>query len=81
MKELLLYTTVGCHLCDLAKEQLEPLLDAFSFKIVEVEIADDDILLEKYGVRIPVVKINHHNNELAWPFDTEMAFHFFQENS
>ena len=47
MKELIMYSTLGCHLCELAKTQIEPLLAPFALKLKEVDIADDDILLEK----------------------------------
>jgi len=34
-----------------------------------VEIADDDELLERYGVRIPVLQRLDTGAELDWPFD------------
>lgn len=76
MQELILYSTLGCHLCELAKEQLEPLLAPLTLRIVEVDIADDDNLVEQYGVRIPVVKLGSGHKELGWPFDTQQAYDF-----
>ncbi len=69
-----LYTTAGCHLCDQAFEMIRYLLlqePAFGkpFDLELVEIAEDTILLEKYGLRIPVLK--REENELCWPFELE----------
>ncbi len=63
--KIMLYGTVGCHLCDDADAILRQLhVDA-----VHVDIAEDDGLLEKYGVRIPVLRRMDNNSELGWPFD------------
>ncbi|MDX1464881.1 MAG: glutaredoxin family protein [Halomonas sp.] len=54
MIRLRLYTTLGCHLC----EQLEALLAtlcAVPYRLERIEISDDDALVERYGVRIPVL--------------------------
>jgi len=65
MKALTLYTTPGCHLC----EHAEAILDAAQCPFVGVDIAKDLTLLERYGVRIPVVR-DEEGRELGWPFDT-----------
>lgn len=75
-KELFLYSTVGCHLCELAKEQLSPLFDHFPLLLVEIDIADDEKLLEKYGVRIPVIRLADTEKELGWPFDTQQVYEY-----
>ncbi len=62
---LLLYTTSGCHLC----EQAETLLQSAGASVEMVEIADDEALLERYGVRIPVLRHAQTDRELDWPFD------------
>jgi hypothetical protein len=54
MIRLRLYTTLGCHLC----EQLEALLAtlcAEHYRLERVEISEDQKLLARYGVRIPVL--------------------------
>jgi hypothetical protein len=65
---LLLYATQGCHLC----EQAEALLQSVDVRVESVEIADDENLLECYGVRIPVVRRPETGEELDWPFDPGM---------
>ena len=67
-----LFTTSGCHLCEQAASMVSYLLAnnpqmAKKFQLKEVEIANDDELLEQYGVRIPVLLVE--NQELGWPFD------------
>ncbi|TDR56196.1 glutaredoxin-like protein DUF836 [Halomonas ventosae] len=54
MIRLRLYTTLGCHLC----EQLEAVLAtlcAERYRLERVEISEDEGLVARYGVRIPVL--------------------------
>ncbi len=67
MRELILYHTSGCHLCEMARDILWPFLSEADFKLVEVDIAESDDLIESYGVRIPVLLCD--GRELGWPFD------------
>lgn len=71
MREMLLMSTLGCHLCDVAAEILVHHMDPGRFVVDVVEIADDDRLLEQYGVRIPVLVDEASGKELGWPFDEE----------
>ena len=80
MRELVLYNTLGCNLCELAKEQIEPLLSDYQLLLKEVDIADDAALLERYGIRIPVIRLNATINELDWPFDTLEVQRFLDAN-
>lgn len=66
---LTLYTTVGCHLCDQALALLDPWLQK-GLKLALVDIAEDDLLMARYGVRIPVVA-SFCGAELGWPFTAE----------
>jgi len=61
---LILYTTPGCHLCEMA----EDILYAEGVQFTPVDIAEDTALIERYGVRIPVVA-DVKGRELGWPFD------------
>lgn len=40
----------------------------YDLQWVNVEIADDASLLERYEVKIPVLKNSDTNVEIAWPF-------------
>lgn len=69
MTRLTLYTTLGCHLCT----QLETLLNTLSqvpLPLDRVEIADDEALLARYGVRIPVLA-DEAGQELDRGFDPD----------
>ena len=63
-----LFTTSGCHLCEIALIELKKLQKIGIIEsIKEVEITKSNELIKKYGVSIPVVKIFEH--ELYWPFE------------
>ncbi len=64
---LVLYTTLGCHLCEQAEALI---LAAVGATVRPVEISDDAELLERYAIRIPVLRRLSTGEELDWPFDT-----------
>ncbi|RUR33513.1 glutaredoxin family protein [Vreelandella andesensis] len=69
MIQLSIYTTLGCHLC----AQLEALVVTLANQKVllhHIEISDDDTLVERYGVRIPVL-VDSNGEELDRGFDLE----------
>ncbi|MFO1352195.1 MAG: glutaredoxin family protein [Gammaproteobacteria bacterium] len=70
MAELLLYVTSGCHLCEAAEVIVQ---QALGRAVATVEIADDDILRERYGLRIPVLRRADTGVELDWPFAAEQV--------
>lgn len=74
-----LYTTAGCHLCELALEQLQDLQKTRPIEIRSVEIGDNDDLVERYGVRIPVIQCANQQ-ELGWPFALPELKAFLQAN-
>lgn len=69
-------STLGCHLCDDAAEILVQVMDPARYIVDIVDIADDDGLVEKYGVRIPVLVDEASGNELGWPFDQQTLLNF-----
>ncbi|MBT3428496.1 MAG: glutaredoxin family protein [Gammaproteobacteria bacterium] len=71
-----LYTTSGCHLCELALAQIQTLQLHFQISLTEVEIANSDDLIERYGVRIPVISTDQSTTELAWPFTLDQLRSF-----
>jgi len=75
-----LFTTLGCHLCDDAKAMLVYVQeqDVINFSIISVEISENETLMEKYGMRIPVLQHSITNKELGWPFDMEQLMFFLQ---
>lgn len=71
MQPFILYGTLGCHLCELAEEQLSALMAQLPqpVEIECIDIADSDALVERYGVRIPVLRRVADDAELGWPFE------------
>jgi hypothetical protein len=67
---VLLYTTLGCHLCDDALALLHKfdIQHGKILEIQEIEISESDSLVETYGVRIPVIQKQSSEKELGWPF-------------
>lgn len=76
MSNVYLYSTPGCHLCEKAKSLLWPVLAYHNFRLLEKDIADDDALIEAYGIRIPVLVAEDLARELNWPFDEQQASDF-----
>lgn len=66
------YGTEFCHLC----EEAEAILRKSGVAVVHIDIAEHDVLLEKYGARIPVLRRDDNNAELGWPFDAMAVARF-----
>ena len=75
MHALILYSTLGCHLCEEAKTLLKPLLAEGDWQLQQVDIADNNDLMKTYGIRIPVLAIPAFGSELDWPFTAEDIVH------
>ena len=71
MVNLIIFSTVGCHLCEQAIDVIKIALQGENCLLDEIDIANDDALMEQYGIRIPVVKNPQNNKEVGWPFEAE----------
>lgn len=58
MLKLTLYSKKDCHLCDIAKNELDDLRNEIAFSINEVDIEKDRESFEKYKHLIPVIEID-----------------------
>lgn len=56
--QLLMYTRAGCALCNEMLEQLEPWRLRPDLEIATLDISGDTRLLEKFGLRIPVLLLD-----------------------
>ncbi|KEF40253.1 glutaredoxin-like protein [Schinkia azotoformans MEV2011] len=71
------YTRPVCPLCDKAKTKLLELTNEFPLVIHEIDIYQDDELLEKYQLMIPVIEID--GEEVDYGMVSEDAVrHFLQ---
>ncbi len=68
MTNIILYTTAGCHLCELAESLLLQAKQQNDFLLISTEIADDDELIAQYGTYIPVIEFQD-GSQLNWPFE------------
>lgn len=66
-RALILLGTQGCHLCDKAETLLRQAASARALAWTYQDIALDDALVDKYGLRIPVLLLPD-GQELTWPF-------------
>jgi hypothetical protein len=71
MTQLVLYTTSHCHLCEQALTLLINVKQQYAINWLTKEISEDDDLIEKYGIRIPVIQRVDNQSELNWPFSAE----------
>ncbi|MCE0556886.1 glutaredoxin family protein [Motilimonas sp. E26] len=69
-----LYSADGCHLCESAKA----ILDDLAVTYTVIDIALDDELVERFGVRIPVLMKDSSDNDLGWPFDAAAVTLFLE---
>jgi hypothetical protein len=65
--KLVLYTRAGCHLCELAAAMLDR--QGLAWRPVDIE--GDALLLERYGLQVPVIGHPDSGEELFFPFDDE----------
>jgi len=65
---LILYQRDDCHLCDLA---LDVLSAARVPDFESVFIDADELLEQRYGLRVPVLSDDASGCEMGWPFDVE----------
>lgn len=78
-KALILYTTLGCSLCEKAKEVAWPILAQRQLTMRPVDIAEDERLSELFGWSIPVVGLGDTSDVLCWPFTGEELDSWLQE--
>ncbi len=73
--ECQLFGTLGCHLCEEAEALLMPLVER-GLVVELLDVADRPEWVERYGVRIPVLRRIDTGDELDWPFDGQQVVDF-----
>jgi hypothetical protein len=69
--KFILYSTEGCHLCDIAKGVLISVGLDPTHDIETIDIITDATLLDAYKESIPVVMNIRTKEQLFWPFDAQ----------
>lgn len=79
MSRLTLYSTDGCHLCERAQALLADISATEPLDWQVVDIAGSDDLIERYGIRIPVLLLDTADYDLGWPFTAEDVRHYLHQ--
>jgi glutaredoxin len=58
MTRITLYSRVGCHLCDVMKEQIDKYAGRYEFTLDVVDIDQDPKLREEYNWDVPVLVVD-----------------------
>jgi len=63
MTTVTIYSRLGCHLCDDAKNVLDLMREELNFEIVVINIDEDAELVKLYSDQVPVIHIDgeHHD--------------------
>lgn len=70
MKKVLIYSRTGCHLCEIAIDQINSVRNEKKFQ-VEIKLIDGNRdLEEKYGEQVPVIFIDEKIHDY-WRVDLE----------
>jgi hypothetical protein len=64
-----LLSTAHCTMCDEALDMLFGMPELAGRRLSVVDVAEDAALIERYGERLPVLRIGQR--ELDWPFDRD----------
>lgn len=64
---LTLFGTTACHLCEECLLLTRP-LEGNGIRVHQIDIVDDLQSLERYQLRIPVLRRDDTGAELDWPF-------------
>ena len=70
MKTVTVYSRTGCHLCEVAIDQINSVKNYSNF-ILEIKLIDGDSELEKkYGEQVPVILIDDQPHDY-WRVDLD----------
>jgi hypothetical protein len=78
LPECQLFGTLGCHLCEVAEALLMPFVE-HGLLVELIDIAEQEHMVEGYGLRIPVLRRVDTGAELNWPFETEHIVEFLRD--
>lgn len=77
LPECQLFGTLGCHLCEVAEALLMSFVE-HGLQVELIDIAEQEEMVERYAVRIPVLRRSDTGAELDWPFDAEQIVDFLR---
>lgn len=77
LPECQLFSTTGCHLCEVAEALLMPFVE-HGLLVELIDIAEREDWVEQYGLVIPVLRRCDTGAELNWPFEAEQVVSFLR---
>ncbi|HLT03435.1 MAG TPA: glutaredoxin family protein [Pseudomonas sp.] len=77
LPECQLFGTLGCHLCEVAEALLMPFVE-HGLLVELIDISEREEWVERYGVKIPVLRRCDSGAELDWPFSAEQVVAFLR---
>lgn len=77
LPECQLFSTTGCHLCEVAEALLMPFVE-HGLLVELIDIAEREDWVERYALVIPVLRRSDTGAELNWPFDAEQVVSFLR---
>jgi hypothetical protein len=75
--ECQLFGTLGCHLCEVAEAELLPFVE-HGLLVELLDIVEQQAWLDRYALRIPVLRRSDTGAELDWPFEAEQVASFLR---
>ncbi|MBX9913985.1 MAG: glutaredoxin family protein [Pseudomonadaceae bacterium] len=75
--ECQLFGTLGCHLCEVAEAELLPFVE-HGLLVELLDIVESEVWLDRYALRIPVLRRSDTGAELDWPFEAEQVANFLR---
>lgn len=74
---LVLYSRVGCHLCDMTQQALEALQVLYGFSLQVLDVDEDPLLEQRHGLYVPVLM--YQDREIFhYQLDQDKLFEFIQ---
>ena len=58
LREVIVYSRKGCHLCEIVKEKLTKLERRGGFRWREVDVENDELLRRRFTDEVPVIFID-----------------------
>jgi hypothetical protein len=68
MRELLVYSRTGCHLCEFLLDEIRPLCEEAGVALRVLDVDSSEAWRERYGLRVPVV-CDGEAEVSEWPLD------------
>ena len=70
MKEVTVYSRSGCHLCEIAIDRINSVINDYKFTLDVILIDNNNKLEKEFGEQVPVILINNKIHDY-WRVDLD----------